>query len=118
MKNIGQIQPANKPAKDKISSADQHSNPRSQMSWGGVHTSQHVETNNRVACDIVYFHGGSAREVFKLRKQLQIDDHVQPPVQLEKRRRLLFPVTPGLTTGTYFKRSACACPSASSQCRT
>ena len=46
MKNIGQIQPAKKPAKDKISSADQHSHPRSQMGWGEIRASQHVGENN------------------------------------------------------------------------
>jgi hypothetical protein len=56
MKNIGQIQPAKEPAKDKINSSYQHSHPRSQMSRGGVHTSQHVAKNNQIACEIVYFH--------------------------------------------------------------
>src|SRR5713101_917954 len=60
MKNIGQIQPAKKPAKDKINSAYQHSHPRSQMSWGEIQTSQHVGQNNQIACDVVYFHDGSA----------------------------------------------------------
>jgi hypothetical protein len=59
MKNIGQIQPGKKPTRDKINSAYQHSNPRPQLSWGGIHTSQHVEKNNRIACDIVYFHDDS-----------------------------------------------------------
>jgi hypothetical protein len=59
MKNVGQIQAAKKPAKDKVNSAYQHSSPRSQMSWGGVHTSQHVAKNNQIACDVVYFHDGS-----------------------------------------------------------
>src|SRR6266403_4798506 len=59
MKHIGQIQPAKKPTKDKINSAYQHSSPRSQMSWGGVHTSQHVAKNNQIACNVVYFHCGS-----------------------------------------------------------
>jgi hypothetical protein len=56
MKNIGQIQPAKKPTKDKVNSANQHSSPRSQMSWGGVDTNQHVGKNNQIACDIVDFH--------------------------------------------------------------
>src|SRR5713226_8059446 len=59
MKNVGQIQPAKKPTRDKINSAYQHSNPGSQMSWGGVHTSQHVGKNNQISCEIVYFHDGS-----------------------------------------------------------
>src|SRR6266436_630327 len=59
MKNIGQIQPAKKPTKNKINSAYQHSSPRSQMSRGGVHTSQQVGKNNQIACKIVYFHYGS-----------------------------------------------------------
>jgi hypothetical protein len=25
------------------------------MSWGGIHTSQHVAKNNQIACEIVYF---------------------------------------------------------------
>src|SRR5580765_2359770 len=61
MKNIGQIQPAKKPTKNKITSAYQHSSPRSQMSWRGIHTSQHVGKNNRIACEIVYFHRHSPR---------------------------------------------------------
>jgi hypothetical protein len=56
MKNIGQIQPPKKPTKDKINSAYQHSSPRPQISWGGVHTSQQVAQNNQIACEIVYFH--------------------------------------------------------------
>ncbi len=59
MKNIGQIQPAKKPAKDKINSTYQHSNPRSQMSRGEIRTSQHVGKNNRISNDVVYFHGDS-----------------------------------------------------------
>src|SRR5208283_456908 len=59
MKNISQIHPGKKPTRDKINSAYQHSNPRSQMSWGGIHTSQHVGKNNQIACDIVYFHHNS-----------------------------------------------------------
>ena len=58
MKNIGQVQPAKKPAKDEINSAHQHSCPRSQMSRGGIHTSQRVGKNNKIACDVVYFHDG------------------------------------------------------------
>src|SRR5258708_15781916 len=60
MENIGQIQPAKKPTKDKINSAYQHSSPRSQMSWGGIHASQHVGKNNQIACEIVYFHYDSS----------------------------------------------------------
>ena len=50
MKNIGQIQPGKKPTKDKINAAYQHSNPRSQVGWGGIHTSEHVEKNNQITC--------------------------------------------------------------------
>jgi hypothetical protein len=64
MKNIGQIQPAKKPAKDKINSAYQHSNPGSQMRWGEIHTSQHVAKNNHIAGDVVYFHS-DLRGLFK-----------------------------------------------------
>ena len=56
MKNIGQVQPAKKPTKDKINSAYQQTSPRSQLSWSGIHTSQHVGKNNQIACDIVDFH--------------------------------------------------------------
>jgi len=59
VKNIGQIQPRKKPTKDKIDSAYRHSNPRSQMSWGRIHTSQHVGKNNQIACDVVYSHDNS-----------------------------------------------------------
>src|SRR5277367_6622158 len=55
MKNIGQIQPAKKPTKDRINSADQHSSPRSQMSWDEIDTSQQVGKNNQTAGEIVYF---------------------------------------------------------------
>ena len=46
VKKISQIQPAKKPAKDKINSAYQQAHPRAQMSGCGVHTSQRVEQNN------------------------------------------------------------------------
>src|ERR1700730_2481445 len=69
MKNIGQIQPARKPAKDKINSAYQHSSPRSQMSWGGKHASEHVEENNQIASDIVNFHEDSVG-LFKQKLEL------------------------------------------------
>jgi hypothetical protein len=62
MKHVRQIQPAHKPAKDKINSADQQSNPGSQMSRGRNHTSQHVEQNNQIADDIVNFHDDSPWE--------------------------------------------------------
>jgi hypothetical protein len=65
MKNIRQIQSAEKPAKDKINSAYQHSHPGSQMSWGEIHTSQHVGKNNQIASDVVYFHEGSPWVLFK-----------------------------------------------------
>src|SRR6266850_5715494 len=55
VKNIGQIQPAKKPTKDKINSAYQHSSPRSQMSWGKIQTSEQVGKNNQIAREIVYF---------------------------------------------------------------
>src|SRR6202140_2079110 len=67
IKNIGKIQPAKKPTKDKINSAYQHSSPRSQMSWGEIHTSQHVGKNNQIACEIVYFHCDSPRRPRLLR---------------------------------------------------
>jgi hypothetical protein len=62
MKDIGQIQAAKKPTTDKINSAYQHSSPRSQMSWGEIHTSQDVGKNNQIACEVVYFHDDSARD--------------------------------------------------------
>src|SRR5689334_9373643 len=50
MKNVGQIQPAEKPAKDQISSADQRSSPGSPISRRETRTAQQVENNNRIAC--------------------------------------------------------------------
>jgi hypothetical protein len=69
MKNIGQIQPAKKPAKYEINCAYQHSSPRPQMSWGGIHASQHIRKNNQIAGDIVYFHGLPVA-LFKQKSQL------------------------------------------------
>src|SRR6266702_6338493 len=63
MKDIGQIQPAKKPAKNKINSAYQHPGPEPQMRWGGIHTSQQVKKNNQIACEVVYFHDGSRRVI-------------------------------------------------------
>jgi hypothetical protein len=63
VKNIGQIQPAKKPAKDKISAADQHSSPKSQMSWGEIHTSQQIQHNDRIAREIVDFQGESSSRI-------------------------------------------------------
>src|SRR5580658_5344360 len=63
MKNISQIQPAHKPAKDKINAADQHSCPRPQMSRGEIHTSQRVGNDNQVAREIVYFHERPRRAI-------------------------------------------------------
>src|ERR1700722_7031925 len=60
VQNVGQIHTAKKPTKNKINRANQHPPPRSQMSWGEIHTCQHVEQNNRIADDIVCFHDGSA----------------------------------------------------------
>jgi hypothetical protein len=56
MKNIRQIQPGKKPTRNKINSAYQQSNPRSQMRRREIHTSQQVTQNNQIAGDIVYFH--------------------------------------------------------------
>src|SRR5260370_20756781 len=52
VKHVGQIQPAKKPAKDKINSAYRHSNPGSQMRRGGKHTSKHVGQNNQITSEI------------------------------------------------------------------
>src|ERR1700741_5238545 len=60
VQDIGQIYAAKKPAKNKINSADQQCVPRPQVSWREIHTYQHVQQNNRIADDIVCFHGGSA----------------------------------------------------------
>jgi hypothetical protein len=79
MKNVGQIQPAKKPAKDKISSAYQNSSPRSQMSWGGIHTSKHVGKNNQIACDVVYFHDDSWWVI-----QTEIEAPFKSQVKVEK----------------------------------
>ena len=56
VQGIGQIQPGKKPTEGKINSADQHSSPRSQVSWGGIHTSQQVAKNNQIPSDVVDFH--------------------------------------------------------------
>jgi hypothetical protein len=53
MKNVSQIQSAQKPAKDKISAAYQYGNPRPQMSWGKINTSQHIEENNQIAREVI-----------------------------------------------------------------
>src|SRR6266480_1794476 len=63
MKNVGQTQPAKKPAKDQISSADQRSSPRSPISWREIRTTQQVENNNRIPCYTVNFHDGSGRAI-------------------------------------------------------
>src|SRR5882762_9575244 len=86
MKNIGQIQPAKKPTKDKIDCAYQHSNPRSQMSWGGIHASQHVAQNNQIACDIVDSHGGSGgRYSSRNRSSFQITSYFSPLYKLSRK---------------------------------
>src|SRR5258706_6418460 len=59
MKNVGQTQPAKKPAKDQISSADQRSSPRAPISLREIRKTEQVETNNRITCYIVNFHDGS-----------------------------------------------------------
>jgi len=56
MQNIGQIQPGKKPTEGEINSADQQSSPRSQVSRGGIHTSQQVAENNQIPSDVVDFH--------------------------------------------------------------
>src|SRR5262249_7198711 len=61
MKNIRQIQPAQKPTKDKINSADEQSHPGAQLSWRRIHTSQRVSENDQIALQIVDFHGDSPR---------------------------------------------------------
>jgi len=63
MKNVGQTQPAKKPAKDQISSADQRSSPRSPISWREIRTTQQVGKNNRIACQTINFHDGSGRAI-------------------------------------------------------
>src|SRR5580693_6812071 len=70
MKNVGQIQAAEKPAKNKINRADQQSFPWSQVSRSGIHARQHVGTNNQIAREIVYFHDRSSSGVFKQKSKL------------------------------------------------
>src|SRR5215472_11199115 len=65
VKNIGQIQATEKPAKNKIGRADQQSLPRSQGSWSGIHAGQHVEQYDPIADDVVYFHGLPRERRFK-----------------------------------------------------
>src|SRR5215469_2012114 len=59
MEDIGQIQAAEKPAKNKIASADQQSLSRPQVSGSGIDRSQHVEKNDQIADDVIYFHDDS-----------------------------------------------------------
>ena len=56
VKNIGQIQPSEKPTKNEVSSGYQHCNPGSHVSWSGIQTSQHVENNDQVAREVVNLH--------------------------------------------------------------
>ena len=44
------------PTKNKINSGYQQCSPRSQMSWGEIHTSQDVGSDNQIAYEIVCFH--------------------------------------------------------------
>src|SRR5215467_15252322 len=57
MQDVGQVQAAEKPAKDKIGSAQEQSLPRSQLSRRGEHTGQRVAQNNQISIDVVDFHG-------------------------------------------------------------
>src|SRR6478752_2584392 len=59
MEHIGQIQPTQEPAKDKINSTDQQASPRSQMSRGEIHATQHVGKDDQITGEIVDFHDGS-----------------------------------------------------------
>src|SRR5215469_5151069 len=59
MEDIGQIQATEKPAKNKIASADQQSLSRPQLSRSGIDRSQHVEKNDQIADDVIDFHDDS-----------------------------------------------------------
>src|SRR5262249_51898821 len=56
VKDIGQVQPGEKPAKDEIDSADQQADPRSQMSRSEIHAGQRIEQNDQIAVEVVDFH--------------------------------------------------------------
>src|SRR5947209_6990368 len=59
VEHISQIQPAEQPAENKISAADQYSGPGSQMSRGEKHTGQQIEQDNQIAHEIIGFHDDS-----------------------------------------------------------
>jgi hypothetical protein len=40
------------------------------MRWGEIHTSQDVEKNNQIACEIVYFHDAPPAGLFKQKLEL------------------------------------------------
>jgi hypothetical protein len=60
MEDIGQVQPGQKPTKEKIDATNEQSGPRPQLSWGGKHASQQVEKNDQIAVDVIYLHDDPA----------------------------------------------------------
>jgi hypothetical protein len=56
MEKIGQIHSAKKPTKKEIDPADGQPNPRSQLSWSAIHTSEQVEKNDQITVEVVDFH--------------------------------------------------------------
>jgi hypothetical protein len=56
MKNIGQVQAGGKPAEDEINCAYERAYPGSQLSWSGIHTSQHVYKNYEIPYGVINFH--------------------------------------------------------------
>jgi hypothetical protein len=66
VENIGQIQATKKPGYDKISCAGEQALPWAQVSGGGIHASQHVQQDYKIADNVVTFHGPlRVREEFK-----------------------------------------------------
>jgi hypothetical protein len=59
VKNIGQVQPGKKPAEYEVSCANQQARPGPELRRGAIHAGEHVQNNDQIANDIVYFHGGS-----------------------------------------------------------
>jgi hypothetical protein len=88
MKNIGQIQATEKPTKNEISRADQHSPPWSQGSGSGIHASQRVEKNDQIADDVVYFHDDSCAGRFKQKSELRSSNQLKKLSLLHSFRRL------------------------------
>ena len=60
VKDVSEIHAAEKPAKDEIGGANQHSQPRSQVCRRKIRAGQQIEQNDSVADDVVDFHDESS----------------------------------------------------------